>query len=211
MRLIYSKCERCGKEKGYKYKSHVKRFCSYACSNVGKQKGETVKVICECCGKEFELLASAKRSREKQGNPVKYCSIKCNAKARTKAKIVNCLYCNKEIVTTRQKYCSTECAGKSRVGTKIVNKRVYSANGWYENGYKVINHEGKPIKEHIKIMEDHIGRKLKKDEVVHHINEIKDDNRLENLQLMTRSEHSSHHRRKDVEEGKELFGRKTSI
>ena len=31
----------------------------------------------------------------------------------------------------------------------------------------------KSIKEHIKIMEEHIGRKLKKNEVVHHKNLIK--------------------------------------
>jgi len=38
-------------------------------------------------------------------------------------------------------------------------------------------------------MEQHVGRKLSFNEVVHHINNIRTDNRIENLQLMDRSEH----------------------
>lgn len=51
------------------------------------------------------------------------------------------------------------------------------------------------VMEHRLIMEKEIGRRLKKDEVVHHINHIRTDNRIENLKLMTFSEHMSLHMR----------------
>jgi hypothetical protein len=50
------------------------------------------------------------------------------------------------------------------------------------------------ILEHDLIMECNIGRWLKKDEVVHHKNFIRNDNRIENLELMTKSQHSRLHK-----------------
>ena len=53
------------------------------------------------------------------------------------------------------------------------------------------------VLEHRYIMYEHMGRKLNDDEVIHHINENKTDNRLENLQVMTRKEHTIlHHKNK---------------
>ena len=49
------------------------------------------------------------------------------------------------------------------------------------------------VLEHRKVMEEHLGRKLARSEVVHHINGNNSDNRLANLELTTFSEDISRH------------------
>lgn len=59
--------------------------------------------------------------------------------------------------------------------------------------YRGIKVNGKKIDYHRHIMQEHLGRELSRNEVVHHINGNKHDNRIENLKVMTRGEHARLH------------------
>lgn len=60
-------------------------------------------------------------------------------------------------------------------------------------GHKRAKSCGDYVRQHILVAEKMIGRPLKDDEVVHHINMKKDDNRPENLMVMKRSDHTRLH------------------
>ena len=59
--------------------------------------------------------------------------------------------------------------------------------------YKAIKVNGKKYDEHRYIMEQHLGRKLKRHEVVHHIDGNTYNNNVDNLKLTTLKEHSRFH------------------
>lgn len=61
------------------------------------------------------------------------------------------------------------------------------------NKYKSLRINGIKYDEHRMIIENYLGRKLNRNEVVHHINGDKSDNRIENLKVMSLSEHTKLH------------------
>jgi hypothetical protein len=80
-------------------------------------------------------------------------------------------------------------------GNRAKEKNGHWKGGRYidKQGYVHIRANGKDRKEHTNILEQEMGRRLQKGEVVHHINGNRQDNRRENLELLTISEHMKHH------------------
>lgn len=73
----------------------------------------------------------------------------------------------------------------------------------HKDGYVYLKAPGHPrttrggyVLEHILVAEKMLARLLAPGEIVHHRNEIRFDNRPENLEVMTRKTHQRHHRAK---------------
>jgi predicted nucleic acid-binding Zn ribbon protein len=151
---------------------------------------------CLFCSKEFTFKRKSK----------KYCSRNCQCAYSYRKRnnlllhsiLTKCFFCSKEFSAKNisKKYCSKNCM-------KIVSYRKkrnidlslpvgFSNKNFYidENGYKKIRLPSHPnatksgyIFEHRFVMSQALGRPLRKDETIHHINGDRLDNRLENLEL----------------------------
>lgn len=103
--------------------------------------------------------------------------------------------------------------GKTRTFTKEHCENIAKARrAWGEanaagvsiklNGYvEITRGEHKGRGEHVVIMEERIGRRIRDDEVVHHIDRNRSNNSVDNLALVARAGHTRLHRFEDQLEG----------
>ena len=155
----------------------------------------TFTVVCEQCGKEYETASYYHR----------WCLVCKVLQARQRAKIFEqqhrhaCPDCGVEIARCSKR--CRDCGKKSRIA-KITGPGNYAWKGGRRKdqfGYILIRigpgENGKQTQyrpEHILVWEAANGS-LPRGFIVHHINHIKDDNRLENLEAMPRSQHNHRH------------------
>lgn len=159
-----------------------------------KKKYVHVKKLCECgCGEEIGLRredriknAKFKGNHKKNKREILFIDEKCE--------------CGCGEIIGNWKFRPERNAPKFKLGHyfRKNGSAEYKGNKGYSlvyvPEYKNANKNGTML-EHRYVMEQHLQRDLLPSEDIHHINGIKNDNRIENLEVIDHAEHSKMHRR----------------
>lgn len=123
-------------------------------------------------------------------------------RVKEKRKCANCgSEFNRHNGNTKAKYCSRLCACRVR-NTESHQTKAGIAGGIatgkkkFKTGVGYVKINGRH--EHRLEVEKAIGRRLTSDEIVHHIDSNKKNNKIENLVILTRNEHARIHFKKRV-------------
>lgn len=111
-----------------------------------------------------------------------------------------CAHCGIDFLSYRNtvRFCSQSCAGKASM---LKNARRGAANNRYNGGFSswdgraiIVTRDGSHMLYSRALMAGHVGRLLRPSEIVHHVNGDPADDRIENLEIVTRAEHIELHR-----------------
>ena len=136
--------------------------------------------LCECgCGRPTPITKHTNTTRGLiKGQPSRYCRGHRPKKPKKPCSIPNC-----DQSHSAKGLCAFHY-GRLKQGKVVDAPRTYGLGYINNNGYRVLGDgKGGSILEHRKVFADHLGRDLLPDEQVHHKNGVRDDNRLENLEL----------------------------
>ena len=156
-----------------------------------------IKIICCHCKAEFLNY---------KGNHRKFCSRKCKSEYQKKYPNSGCF--TNGHTKGFHKGCTPWNTGKKM--PKWIKDKYTGTLHWKWKGQAVRygytyllkpnhpnSHKDGYIKRANLVMEKHIGRYLRKGEIVHHINHVRNDDSIHNLRLFhNRSEHQRYHRTK---------------
>jgi Zn-finger nucleic acid-binding protein len=197
-------------------------------------RGARITKLCRQCAAPFSI-PPCRDWREH------YCSSTCRkaydaaraAELDRVCPVCGCAFKNRRNIEIRT--CSPQCAGILAVGRQQnetwKNNRLksWTANGNAQKAKKgplnprftgrkmsegyvwVWTEKTGYIQEHRLVMQRHLGRPLTDDEIVHHHNRDRTDNRLENLQVMTREEHSAEHLEERIKARKLVRSKKCKL